>query len=194
MAPYGWAINNITFEFPYPSLFQSKGMSAKEVIPGSGKFETGTQILELAVGDVVDFKIVNPTGMYHPFHLHGQSFWLLGAGQSSALPEEAPQPAMPVKKDNQNIPAYGWAWLRFVADSPGWWIFHCHIDFHMATGMDLVLKVGSSSEIDSWNEVPPSFVECVERVDGAPPVAAERKASGMPEKLGMSGMPGMSME
>jgi iron transport multicopper oxidase len=198
MNPYGWAINNITFEFPYPSLFASEGMSAKKVIPGPGKFDTGTQILEAAVGDVVDFKIVNPTGMYHPFHLHGHAFWVLGAGNGT-IPDEAPQPAMPVRKDNQNIPAgqpdigqSGWAWLRFVADSPGWWIFHCHIDFHLATGMDLVLKVGSSSEINDWNEVPPSFMECVKRMDGGAPATAARKTSGMSGMPGMSDMPGMS--
>jgi len=144
-------------------LFKSEGESADPILPGS-PFKMGAQILEAAVGDVVDFKITNPTMMYHPFHLRGYAFWVLGVGNAT-IPEEAPRPSVPVLKDNQNIPPMGgWAWLRVVTDSPGWWIFHCHIDFHWATGMDLVLKVGTSSEIKQWNQPPPSYLGCVEKM------------------------------
>ena len=29
----------------------------------------------------------------------------------------------------------GWAKIRFIADNPGVWINHCHIDWHMAAGL-----------------------------------------------------------
>jgi len=167
MNPYAWAINGVQFTFPYPSLFESEGESA-EPITSDSPFETGTQILEAAVGDVVDFKITNPTGMYHPFHLHGHAFWVLGAGNGT-VPSETPRPSAPIRKDNQNVPANGWVWIRVVTDSPGWWIFHCHIDFHLATGMDLVLKVGTSSEIKRWNPVPPGYLECAESKNSKAP-------------------------
>merc|ERR1712228_149306 len=94
---------------PLPSLYSSGGKSAL-AIGSTGRAiprKNGTQILEVPVGDVVDFVIDNTeTMMYHPFHLHGYSFWVLGAGPG-APPAQAPTPASPVLKDNQNVPAGG---------------------------------------------------------------------------------------
>jgi iron transport multicopper oxidase len=33
----------------------------------------------------------------------------------------------------------GYIVLRFKADNPGVWFFHCHIDFHVVGGMNAVL-------------------------------------------------------
>ena len=43
----------------------------------------------------------------------------------------------------------GYAIIRIWTDNPGWWLFHCHIDFHLGYGMAMVLQVG-----DKW-EIPP---------------------------------------
>ncbi|CAG8634644.1 14322_t:CDS:2, partial [Racocetra persica] len=34
----------------------------------------------------------------------------------------------PIERDTTTIPADGWTILRFVADNPGVWGFHCHIE------------------------------------------------------------------
>jgi hypothetical protein len=39
----------------------------------------------------------------------------------------------------------GWVAVRFVADNPGMWMMHCHIDWHMTLGMALVFDVDSAS-------------------------------------------------
>jgi len=163
--PYVWTINSVEFAFPFPSLYSSGGTSGVpvEVTGNAAPQQRGTQILEVAVGDVVDFVLDNSaTMMYHPFHLHGYHFWVLGAGEGTP-PESPPEPEAPVRKDTQNVPANGWAWIRIKADSPGWWVFHCHIDFHMATGMFLVVKVGSTAEINAHNPLPSGFLQCPER-------------------------------
>jgi iron transport multicopper oxidase len=36
------------------------------------------------------------------------------------------------------IPPLGYIVLRFTADNPGVWFFHCHIDFHHVGGMNAV--------------------------------------------------------
>lgn len=35
------------------------------------------------------------------------------------------------------LPGFGWVLIRFVADNPGLWAFHCHIGWHMAAGLML---------------------------------------------------------
>ncbi|KAJ5131343.1 CAZyme family AA1 [Penicillium bovifimosum] len=44
-------------------------------------------------------------------------------------------------RDTVNIPSRGYAVLRFRADNPGVWLFHCHIPWHFATGMAMIVDV-----------------------------------------------------
>ena len=39
--------------------------------------------------------------------------------------------------------ACGWTKIRFVADNPGFWQFHCHVEWHMAMGNMVVFDVAS---------------------------------------------------
>ena len=54
--------------------------------------------IELANGELVRFIIENPTGMDHPFHLHGHYFYVLGDPENPNLTD-------PPQKDTVNIPA-----------------------------------------------------------------------------------------
>ena len=47
----------------------------------------------------------------------------------------------PIQKDTIAVPDAGFTVMRFQADNPGFWIFHCHIDFHHHAGMALVIQV-----------------------------------------------------
>lgn len=40
---------------------------------------------------------------------------------------------------------------------PGYWLFHCHIEFHAEIGMSLIFKVGEHEEMPP---VPPNFPRC----------------------------------
>ncbi len=37
-----------------------------------------------------------------------------------------------VLKDSVHVQGDGYTIIRFVADNPGWWLFHCHKIFHIA--------------------------------------------------------------
>ena len=41
----------------------------------------------------------------------------------------------PLVRDTVNLPKFGWVALRFKADNPGIWLFHCHIQWHMEVGL-----------------------------------------------------------
>jgi L-ascorbate oxidase len=53
----------------------------------------------------------------------------------------------PPIKDTVTIPAGGYTIIRFIADNPGIWFFHCHLDFHSEVGMALLLKVGKDEDL-----------------------------------------------
>lgn len=46
-----------------------------------------------------------------------------------------------VLRDTVQIPRRGYAVLRFRADNPGVWLFHCHILWHLAGGMAMLVDV-----------------------------------------------------
>ncbi|KAJ5535332.1 hypothetical protein N7527_001586 [Penicillium freii] len=44
-------------------------------------------------------------------------------------------------RDTVQIPSRGYAVLRFQANNPGVWLFHCHMLWHSATGMAMLIDV-----------------------------------------------------
>ena len=40
-------------------------------------------------------------------------------------------------RNTETVPAASWAKIRMVADNPGVWVFHCHIEWHVAAGLSL---------------------------------------------------------
>jgi len=55
-------------------------------------------------------------------------------------------PAAP-NKDTVVIPVGGYIIMRFIADNPGFWIMHCHTEYHGISGMAVVLKVGETQDM-----------------------------------------------
>ena len=47
-----------------------------------------------------------------------------------------------VKKDTVIVPDGGYTIIRFLADNPGWWFFHCHLEFHVE-----VIELESESQL-----------------------------------------------
>ena len=104
---------------------------------------------------------------YHPVHLHGHSFQVAGifygmynsSGQLiarnpnvhcnderctkpswTADPIDGSVTRKTVRKDTIVVPAKGYVVIRFVADNPGYWYMHCHIEPHFIEGMALVVN------------------------------------------------------
>jgi hypothetical protein len=65
----------------------------------------------------------------------------------------------PVAKHSVNMQPRTWIALLFEVDNPGYWMFHCHLDFHNEIGMALVFRDGgpgmsnNKSEEDEWHRV-----------------------------------------
>ncbi|KAI1386866.1 putative multicopper oxidase [Hypoxylon trugodes] len=105
------------------------------------------------IADTVDIILQNMDENSHPFHLHGTQMWVLGAGHGyfpgyDALglkpdgkglldPTNSSVTHNPLKRDTVTAEGFGWVLLRFVADNPGVWLFHCHVIWHSEAGMGM---------------------------------------------------------
>eukprot|EP00253_Pinus_taeda_P024234 PITA_24234 len=80
----------------------------------------------------------------HPMHLHGYNFYVVGHGFRNYNPiidllkfnlVDTPQ------RNTVIAPISGWVAIRFKADNPGVWFLHCHLDDHLAWGLNMVFQV-----------------------------------------------------
>ena len=103
----------------------------------------------------------------HPIHLHGHSFHVVKIGYPSytsegiikditqdlqrsecggppswknGVPEIMAATEETVRKDTIMVPAGGYVVIEFLADNPGYWFFHCHIEPHLHRGMAAVIR------------------------------------------------------
>src|SRR5690606_22595742 len=78
-------------------------------------------------GETVRMVLYNNSMMRHPMHLHGHDFRVLN-GQGKNAPLKNIIDIMPMETDT----------LEFSANAEGDWFFHCHILYHMMSGMGRV--------------------------------------------------------
>ncbi|XP_031399024.1 putative laccase-9 [Punica granatum] len=95
----------------------------------------------------------------HPMHMHGYSFYVVGMGQGNFDNETDPliyNLVDPPKANTFIVPKNGWLAIRFVADNPGVWFWHCHFDRHLSWGMDTVFIVKNGNTEETSIRPPPS--------------------------------------
>ncbi|CAL9211138.1 unnamed protein product [Musa hybrid cultivar] len=94
----------------------------------------------------------------HPWHLHGHDFWVLGYGDERFEEKDASQFNLknPPLRNTVVIFPYGWTAIRFVADNPGVWAFHCHIEPHLHMGMGVIFAEG----VDHVRRIPKDAITC----------------------------------
>ncbi|KAK9453135.1 Cupredoxin [Dipodascopsis uninucleata] len=137
--------NNITYVQPtVPSLYtvmSSGNDSADVTIYGSN---TNTFVLQH--NEVVEIVVNNADTGTHPFHLHGHFFQIVErspASDDDLLIYDASNPGTineyPVRRDTAYLRPQGYMVLRFIANNPGVWFFHCHIEWHLEQGLALTL-------------------------------------------------------
>ncbi len=75
----------------------------------------------------------NETAWWHPMHLHGHSFRIIGRNGKPTTRREW--------RDTVLVPPRETVEIAFVADNPGDWMFHCHVTDHQEAGMMAVLRI-----------------------------------------------------
>ncbi|KAK9271851.1 hypothetical protein L1049_002216 [Liquidambar formosana] len=100
----------------------------------------------------------------HPIHFHGHSFYVVGSGEGNY--DNVTDPPHfnlvdPPYVSTVTIPLSGWVAIRFVANNPGVWFWHCHMEKHLIWGMSTVfiVKNGGTPET-SIRDPPPNLPTC----------------------------------
>jgi FtsP/CotA-like multicopper oxidase with cupredoxin domain len=82
--------------------------------------------LAVTKGQRVELLFDNRTPMPHPMHLHGHTFQVV---------EINGQRFPGARRDTVMVTPGARVVVAFEADNPGWWALHCHLLYHMETGM-----------------------------------------------------------
>ncbi len=102
----------------------------------NNKTMTEESMIPVKQGEVLRLELVNDTMMHHPIHLHGFFFRLInGQGERSPL------------KHTVDVPPMGRRTIEFEANEMGNWMFHCHLLYHMASGMGRLVTVGNGQSM-----------------------------------------------
>jgi len=93
-------------------------MGAFQTIDGRA-FVGNTPVFHADVGDLVQWDVMAMGDEHHTFHVHGHR-WLAPGG---------------VPRDTQTVgPAESFR-IRWIEHDPGTWLYHCHVESHMMSGM-----------------------------------------------------------
>lgn len=90
-------------------------------------------LLTVARGRTCVLTLRNETAWWHPMHLHGHSFRVLGRTASPGTGA--------VWGDTVLVPPRDTVEVAFVADNPGDWMLHCHVMDHQVSGLMTLIRV-----------------------------------------------------
>lgn len=153
-------VNNITFNTPLvPTILSELTLGQNATVQEA----YGPLSFVLNHLEVFDLVIQNADTGAHPFHLHGHKFQIVGRSQNFTSSDPALNPpiaegqANPMRRDTILIPSGQSATLRVVADNPGTWLLHCHIEWHLEAGLAVQL-IEAPLQAQQRNTSPPSLV------------------------------------
>ncbi|CUM51402.1 unnamed protein product [Debaryomyces tyrocola] len=141
--------NDITYVLPkVPTLLTV--LSSGEHAGDTEIYGSNTNTYVLQHNEVVEIVLNNMDDGKHPFHLHGHVFQVISRSEAG---EDAEDPIVydPENPDHTNFPDFpmirdtvmvnpnGFIVLRFKANNPGVWFFHCHVDWHLEQGLAITL-------------------------------------------------------
>jgi FtsP/CotA-like multicopper oxidase with cupredoxin domain len=94
------------------------------------KVVSETDRILIKKGENIRLILYNNSMMRHPMHLHGHDFRVIN-GQGDYAPMKNVLDMMPMERDT----------IEFAATEPGGdWFFHCHILYHMMSGMGRIFR------------------------------------------------------
>ncbi|KAM5583882.1 laccase-17-like [Rosa sericea] len=160
------SINNVSFTMPNSALLQShffgqsNGVYSPDfpispLIPfnytgvqlNNTNVGNGTKLMVLPFNTSVEL-VLQDTSILgaesHPLHLHGFNFFVVGQGFGNFNQNKDPKKFNlidPVERNTVGVPSGGWVAIRFLADNPGVWFMHCHLEIHTSWGLKMAWVV-----------------------------------------------------
>ncbi|XP_019874659.2 uncharacterized protein LOC109602679 [Aethina tumida] len=197
-------INHISMKFPNFAVMPQRDQVKDSMFCNQStvsncveEFCECLHVMQIPLGAVVELVLVDEGFAYnanHPLHLHGYAFRVVAMerlGENTTVAEIKDRDARGLikrnlldapLKDTVTVPDGGYTIVRFVANNPGYWIFHCHIEFHVELGMALIFKVG---EHDDMLPVPKNFQKCGDYMPSQNDESENNSSPSVPPKLAL---------
>ncbi|ODO09662.1 hypothetical protein I350_01875 [Cryptococcus amylolentus CBS 6273] len=160
------SFNNITFqEPPTASIFTALTMGNNSFNPAI--YGAQTHALTYPHMSNIQLTVFNWDSGPHPFHFHGHEFQVVQKSFDVTSDDEEENPnggevtegqSNPMRRDTVTIPGTGKVVLRWRADNPGAWFFHCHIDWHLSSGLAAVF-IEAPEKFQENTVVPQTIVD-----------------------------------
>ncbi|KAJ2833761.1 ferroxidase fet3 [Coemansia furcata] len=155
-------INNITYAQPLiPSLYSALSLDT-QLAMNETVYGPQTHAIVLKHLEYIELLAKSPNSLPHPMHLHGHAFQIIEYGSLVNKSEPARRFSSvanaPMKRDTIVIPVNSYVKIRFRADNPGAWLFHCHMDVHFGMGMALTF-IEAPDVLRQRQRVPESMLE-----------------------------------
>ncbi|KAJ2559488.1 ferroxidase fet3 [Coemansia sp. RSA 1933] len=147
-----------------PTLYSAMTMGELAMDPEIYGVQTQSHVLNHL--DVVEIEIQNPTDIDHSFHLHGHTFQIVeyGPGTGANLTKTHVSPEIrrssntPIRRDTLVVRTGEYIKIRFRADNPGVWLFHCHMDVHFAMGLSITI-IEAPQVLQDRMAIPPAMLQ-----------------------------------
>ncbi|XVF20161.1 hypothetical protein REPUB_Repub11eG0174400 [Reevesia pubescens] len=156
------SVNNVSFAMPTTAMLQSHFFGKSNHVyttdfpndpiipfnytgtpPNNTMVSNGTKLVVLPFNTSVEL-IMQDTSILgaesHPLHLHGFNFFVVGQGFGNFDPNKDPKNfnlVDPIERNTVGVPSGGWVAIRFLADNPGVWFMHCHLEVHTSWGLKM---------------------------------------------------------
>ncbi|KAJ7129888.1 laccase [Mycena crocata] len=130
---FDWQLNGTTFISPVPMPVLLQILSGKhtpqELLPKNNLYPLKpNQVVEISIPG-------GAPGAPHPFHLHGHNFYVVRSAGNATYNWENPviRDVVSTGSSPDDLTTF-----RFVTDNAGPWFLHCHIDWHLDSGLAAV--------------------------------------------------------
>ncbi|KAL3750847.1 hypothetical protein ACJRO7_011783 [Eucalyptus globulus] len=184
------AVNNVSFTMPTTALLQahytgqSNGVYSPDfpshpksifnftgTPPNNTNVGNGTKLVVLPFNTSVEL-IMQDTSILgaerHPLHLHGFNFFVVGQRFGNSDPNKDPanfnvvdpKTRLKIWDVTMGVPSGGWVATRFLADNPGVWFMHCHLEVHSSWGMKMAWLVLDGKLPNQKLLPPPADLPC----------------------------------
>ncbi|OMO97255.1 Multicopper oxidase, type 1 [Corchorus olitorius] len=175
------SVNNVSFTLPSTAILQAYYFGQNNGVfttdfptqplipfnytgtpPNNTNVGNGTKTVVLPFNTTVEL-VLQDTSILgaesHPLHLHGYNFFIVGQGFGNFDPNKDPAKfnlVDPMERNTASVPSGGWIAIRFLADNPGVWFMHCHLDIHTSWGLKMAWIVLDGPQPNQKLQPPPS--------------------------------------
>ncbi|KAB8437403.1 hypothetical protein FH972_025081 [Carpinus fangiana] len=129
--------NDVTYVRPkVPTLYSV--LSSGDMATDVNIYGVNSNAFVLGHNEIVEIVLNNDDAGKHPFHLHGHAFQVaVRSDEEAGFYDESNTTfsQTPMRRDTLMVRPNGHFVIRFRSDNPGVWLFHCHIEWHVDSGL-----------------------------------------------------------